>query len=288
VTAFDEWVGRTRSDHDLITPFPISAMTAVMERGASGPETGHLTAGAPVPPGWHWLFFKRAAHRADLGEDGHERRGGFLPPLPQPRRMWAGGRLRFGEPLRLGDTATRRSKILSVEEKTGRSGALVFVTVEHEVSTVRGVAVLEEQDLVYRGERDAGSPIPAGPPPPEDGHGIATFQTDPVTLFRFSALTFNGHRIHYDHPYATGIEGYPGLVVHGPLLALLLLDAASDRAAAAEQQGAMTNFSYRAVAPVFCGEEIVLLGKADGEETGLWAATSERGVAMTATAAWGP
>ena len=283
MNSFDDWVGRTRADEDIVTPFPVRAMAAVLDR-----EAGNLAPGAPVPPGWHWLFFKRAARSANLGRDGHELRGGFLPPLTQPRRMWAGGRLRFGERLRVGDTATRRSTILSIEEKVGRSGALVFVTVEHEVRGGGGLAVVEEQDLVYRSARDAGAPTPSGPPPPGEAHRIAAFQTDAVTLFRFSALTFNGHRIHYDHPYATDTEGYPGLVVHGPLLALLLLDAASTHTTQSDKGGSMTSFSYRAVTPAFCDEEVELLGRDHGGTTQLWAATRERGVAMTATAAWAP
>lgn len=271
---FDEWVGRTRSVDDVLTAFPAHAMEAVLDRLPDDVEVG-----APLRSGRHWLYFNRATRASDLGPDGHDRRGGFLPPVPLARRMWAGGRLDFRDPLRLGEEATRRSTILSVDEKEGRSGALVFVTVQHEVSTSRGVAVLEEQDLVYRSERAAGSPIPPGPPPPTDARPLSTFTTDPVALFRFSALTFNGHRIHYDHPYATQTEDYPGLVAHAPLLALLLLDAASTR-------GSIATFSYRAVTPAFCGEDIVLLGRDRGGASEFWATTAERGISMSATAEW--
>ena len=269
------WVGRTRDEEDVLGLFPARGMAALLDRDA-----GSMVDGTPLPAGWHWLYFRPVVAAGSLGPDGHERRGSFLPPVPLERRMWAGGRLRFNQPLVLGESASRRSTIASVVEKEGRSGPLVFVTVKHEVRSERGLAVEEEQDLVYRnaGSRAA---APQGEPPSEAGDWTDAFTAGSVDLFRFSALTFNGHRIHYDHPYATGEEGYPGLVVHGPLIAMLLLDAATRREGVAPGR-----FDDRAVGPVFAAEEIHLAGRREGSETRLWAATAERGIAMNATADW--
>ncbi|MEZ4416393.1 MAG: MaoC family dehydratase N-terminal domain-containing protein [Gemmatimonadota bacterium] len=279
-----DWIGRTRSSTDLLAPFPARAMCALLDRDPAALDTG-----AALPDGWHWLYFHEPAPSSALGADGHERRGDFLPPVPLPRRMWAGGRLQFGPPLRLGQMAWRRSTIQTVEEKIGRSGPLVFVTVGHEVSVAEGPSVREEQDLVYRdpvpGEVPPRAPA-GGAAPPADARSIGSFATDPVALFRFSALTFNGHRIHYDQPYATGVEGYPGLVVHGPLLALLLLDGARRVARQTSATATVTRFSYRALSPVFCGERVLLHARemdGDSHTLELWAGT-DRSSAMAATA----
>ena len=276
-----DWVGRARSGEDLLSPFPARAMRALLDRPATD-----LLPGAPLPCGWHWLYFHRAARASELGADGHERRGSFLPPVPLPRRMWAGGRVRFPGTLRLGEEGTRRSTIQSVKEKLGRTGPLVFVTVQHEVTGADGVAVIEEQDLVYGVARIPGAPLPVGSPVPEEARPLGTFTADEVALFRFSALTFNGHRIHYDHPYATETEGYPGLVVHGPLLALLLLDAADGERARADEGARLTGFTYRAVSPAFCGEEITLSGRHVDGGIEVFAGTTNRGTCMTAMAEW--
>ncbi len=297
MSALDAWVGRTRRQRDTLGVFPARAMAALLDEPPDG-----LAVGASLSPGWHWLYFNRAVRRSGLGSDGHERRGGFLPPVPLPRRMWAGGRLRFGAPLSLGDDVTRTSTVLAVEEKEGGRGPLVIVTVEHRIENGLGGSVVEEQDLVYLGKRGSGDAVVRGPDAPEGAHAVGGFRTDPVTLFHFSALTYNGHRIHYDHPYATETEGYPGLVVHGPLLALLLLRAATSVRGTGAAAGNPTSFSYRAMSPVFCGEEILIsTGEADGPDghaggaagaarparaSAFWAATAARGVAMTATAEW--
>ncbi|MCH7891643.1 MAG: MaoC family dehydratase N-terminal domain-containing protein [Gemmatimonadetes bacterium] len=259
-------------------------MSAVLDRP---PEA--LGPGSPLPLAWHWLYFKPATRRSALGPDGHERRGDFLPPVPLPRRMWAGGRLRFLGTLRLGEAVQRRSTIATVRSKEGRSGPLVFVTVRHEIANEAGVAIEEDQDLVYRDGSGAGGGPPK--PPPEAAEWSESFMADAVTLFRFSALTFNSHRIHYDHRYVTEVEGYPDLVVHGPLIALLLLDAGSRRlegstggSLAGSTGGSPDSFSYRAVSPLFCGEEFTIAGRANPEgQTEVWAAHPERGLAMRAT-----
>jgi 3-methylfumaryl-CoA hydratase len=272
------WVGRERVEAGRLDLFPARGMAALLDR-----DPAALAEGDPLPPGWHWLYLNPATPRSRLGPDGHARRGGFLPPVALPRRMWAGGRLRFPRPLLLGERVERRSRILSVEEKQGSTGSLVRVTVAHEVRGEGGGAVEEEQDLIYREAARPGEPPRATPPLPAEAEWREAFLPDAVTLFRFSALTFNGHRIHYDHPYATGVEGYPGLVVHGPLTALLLLDAAARHAGRRPAA-----FRYRAVGPLFGDEPITLAGRAaagpDAAEA--WAAGPSGTVATRAEVEW--
>ena len=272
------WVGREEVQPDVLDPFPARGMAALLDRGPDG-----LREGDELPECWHWLYFKTATRQSELGPDGHARRGGFLPPIPLPRRMWAGGRFRFHAPLVLGERAERRSRILAVEEKSGGTGPLVRVTVLHTLSGARGVAVEEEQDLIYREAPRPDAPRPRTRPAPEDVQWRERFVPDPVILFRFSALTFNGHRIHYDHPYATREEGYPGLVVHGPLIALLLLEAAKRRTGLRPR-----SFQYRALSPLFDHRPFSLAGRtADaGGPTDLWAVDPDGAVATQATVEW--
>ncbi|HZY03098.1 MAG TPA: MaoC family dehydratase N-terminal domain-containing protein, partial [Anaeromyxobacteraceae bacterium] len=206
------WVGREERRVDLVSPSHLAAWNATLDRDDPFPGDGD-----PAPPGFHWALFPPLTRQSELGPDGHPRRGGFLPPVPLPRRMWAGSRLRFHRPLRVGERVEQRSVVAKVEEKTGRAGPLVFVTVRHLVAGSTGTALEEEQDLVYRGIR---GPLPAPPvEPARPGAWRRRVVPDDVLLFRYSALTFNGHRIHYDRRYATAAEGYDGLVVHGPLIA---------------------------------------------------------------------
>ena len=230
-------------------------------------DPGAISEGDPLPLGWHWLYFRHALRSSRLAPDGHETRGTFMPDVDLPRRMWAGGTLRSLRPVSLGESAELRSEILNVAEKRGQSGRLVFVTAGHTVLQHGHPCVQEEQMIVYREPelRPAAStarPAAASPArPPADMHCMAvpewteTFLPTTVTLFQFSALTYNGHRIHYDHPYVTEREGYPGLLVHGPLTALLLLDAARRHAPAP-----VSSFRYRALAPLFVDEPITLAG----------------------------
>jgi 3-methylfumaryl-CoA hydratase len=276
MTDYSAWLGKERLENDVLGLFPARGMAALLDLD---PEV--MQPGVPLPLGWHWLYFKPVVRRSDLGDDGHERLGKFLPRIELPRRMWAGGVLTFVSELRLGDVVRRRSTIESIEEKTGRSGKLVFVTVRHRVETDRGLAVDEAQNLVYR---EAGS-VASSPPAAPEAAWSDPFSADSVTLFRFSALTFNGHRIHYDRPYATEVEGYPDLVVHGPLLALLLLGAAAHHGG---RQPA--RFAYRGVSPVFAGEAFRLEGAAPlpfgaAGETEAWVA-GPRGTIILATAGW--
>ncbi|HEY2561570.1 MAG TPA: MaoC family dehydratase N-terminal domain-containing protein, partial [Caldimonas sp.] len=208
------WLGRTEQRIDTISAAPLAGLSATLDRDDPAPANG-----TAVPPLWHWLYFLPAQRQSELGPDGHPRRGGFLPPVALPRRMWAGGRLRFERPLRVGEVATRDSRIADIATKDARSGPLVFVTVHHEISTPHGVALREEHDIVYRGLPAPGA-APATPAEaPRDETFARTIVPDDVLLFRYSALTFNGHRIHYDRRYVTEVEGYPGLIVHGPLIA---------------------------------------------------------------------
>ncbi|MGP1394641.1 MAG: FAS1-like dehydratase domain-containing protein [Inquilinaceae bacterium] len=274
-SVLNRWIGRQDAVTDVIDPRPARLMRGVVG-GGDGPD-----AGAALPPLWHWLYFLSAPPLDALGRDGHARLGGFLPPVALPRRMWAGGRLTFHRPIGIGDTAERRSEIVSVALKRGRAGPLCFVTVSHVVSVGGAPCLTEEHDIVYR---DAPKPGEApGPParPPTGALWARTVTPDPVMLFRYSALTFNGHRIHYDRLYCREVEGYPGLVVHGPLIATLLVAAAVEHT----PDRRLAGFSFRAVAPLFDTAPFVLKGR--GEEGGIvpvWAETPGGGLAMRAEA----
>lgn len=291
--AFADYIGRERVMEDTVTLERARKLSAALDL-----DPDELRSGAPLPFGWHWIYFHEPALRSALAEDGHERRGDFLPPIPLDRRMWAGGRLRFRGPIEIGATIRRTSTVRSIELKEGRSGSLAFVTVEHVLSDSSGIVLEEEQDIVYlnRAPQHPSSAPGEGPSvmeagAPEDrGEWRESVTLDEVTLFRFSALTFNAHRIHYDRRYAAEVEHYPDIVVHGPLIAMLLLGAGSrwaeERLGRSPRIGSV-DFRYRALQPVFCNEAIDLCGLAtDGEASGpsieLWAGRNTRGVAMRA------
>jgi len=271
-----DWIGRTESKTDVATAWPAAALSATLDRQDPEPAPGDN-----LPPGWHWLYFLEAKPASELGPDGHPRRGGFLPPVPLPRRMWAGGRIGFKRPLRIGETLRRDSEILSVEPKSGKTGSLVFVTVRHTVSGGSEVAVVEEHDIVYREAATPGSPQPAGKPAPASATWHRDIAPDPVLLFRFSALTFNGHRIHYDLDYVRDEEGYPGLIVHGPLQTILMLDLCRREASTPVRK-----LDYRAMHPVFHNERFTVNGNpsADGSTADLWTANGAGSYAMRGTA----
>ncbi|QHI96860.1 acyl-CoA dehydrogenase [Xylophilus rhododendri] len=276
------WAGRAETASDLITAFPVTGLAATLDR-----EDGAFLAQDPaaeLPPLWHWLYFLPQHRQDELGEDGHARRGGFLPPVPLPRRMWAGGRLKWqaDNPLRLGQAVERRSRILSVAHKAGRSGELMFVTVGHEVHNPQGLALSEEHDIVYRAAAQPGETAPP-PTPAETGAAWRRgLSADPVMLFRYSALTFNGHRIHYDRSYVTGVEGYPGLIVHGPLIATLLVDLLHRHAPGRRLLG----FDFRAVRPTFDIHPFAVNGQPsdDGRTVRLWGQDHQGFLTMQATA----
>ena len=242
---------------DRIDPWPMGAFAALLDQPP--PEA--------LPPLWHWFSFLDAPPQAELGEDGHPADGHFLPPIPDRRRMFAGGRLEFHAPLRLGADVVRRTRLTSVTPKSGRTGDLLFVTVRSEFESDGGLAVVEEQDIVYRQQAAGAAPArpaelpPAEEPAPADGPWRVALAPDPRVLFRFSALTYNTHRIHYDQQYASDVEGYPGLVVHGPLLALLLLEL--PRRTAPERR--VTAFEYRLQRPAFAGRPVLAEGVPDDD-----------------------
>ena len=275
------WVGRQQTRHDRIVVPPLQALAATLD----WPDAPWVD-GTPLLPLWHWLFFLPLHRASELGPDGHARRGGFLPPLPLPRRMWAGGRLEFHAPLRVGDAVERRSTIEAVSLKTGRSGPLAFVTVRHAVHAggAPDPALVEWHDIVYRPARRPGDPEPPPrhPPQAEGTDWQRALTPDEVLLFRYSALTFNGHRIHYDRRYVTEVEGYPGLVVHGPLVITLLLDLLRRRMPAAD----LAALRYQAVRPCFDGRLLRLNGRpsADGRSVALWAQDADGWLTMEAQA----
>ncbi|MDX1709794.1 MAG: acyl-CoA dehydrogenase [Rhodovibrionaceae bacterium] len=266
----------------MIDPLRASAMAATLEGTPAAPESAPKP-GDPLPPLWHWAYFWEVAAASGLGPDGHAARGDFLPPIELPRRMWAGSRVRFLRPLPVGVTAERISTVEKVEEKQGRSGPLAFVTVRHRVRFGRKDVIDEEHDIVYRGGTAAASG--ASQTPPAEPAWSAEVRPDPVLLFRYSALTFNGHRIHYDVDYARKTEGYPGLVVHGPLLASMMVGLA-----AAQGEGRpIERFAFRALAPVFDTAPFVVAGApaADGNsKIDLWVAGPEGALAMRGEAAF--
>jgi len=271
------WIGRTETVTDEIVAAQVAAMSATIDRDDPAPKSGD-----PLPPLWHWLFFMPRMRRSLLGRDGHPALGGFLPPVPLPRRMWAGGRLSWNVPLAIGATAEKVSTVCDVAVKEGKTGPLVFVTVRHELFQ-KGVSCLtEEHDIVYRGYDAPGAAKPKPLPPPGVPEFSRTVTPDPVLLFRYSALTFNGHRIHYDRSFCTEEEGYPGLIFHGPLTATLLVDLVRERFPGAE----IRSFAFRAVSPLFDTAPFSIHGcktpqSDDGAYT-LWAQNPEGALAMQA------
>ncbi len=239
---FKQWIGRTETACDDLTVAPILAMSAMLDK-----ESQAYAEGDQLPPLWHWLFFLNPAKQSNLAKDGHPERGGFLPPIPLPRRMWAGSRFDFHHPLCIGENISRQSTIKNITFKEGRSGKLAFVCVRHEISNLHGLAISEEHDIVYRSHAPADTSPSLSKPAPQNCDFSKSVNPDPVLLFRYSALTFNGHRIHYDRDYVTQEEGYPGLIVHGPLLATLMVELFVDRFP--EKQ--LTKFEFTALEPVF-------------------------------------
>ena len=271
------WQDRREAAEDVVTASRVAAMAATLDRDDPPPAPGDA-----LPPPWHWMFCVPVARQSALGPDGHPARGGFLPPVPLPRRMWAGGRLAFPGALRVGDRVRRESRVVSVDHKRGRTGDLVFVLVRHEFHGPTGLALTEEHDIVYRDLPVPGAPGPAPVPAPQDAEWARTVVPDDVLLFRYSALTFNGHRIHYDRRHATMAEGYPGLIVHGPLIATLLVDLLRR-----ERPGAhIAAFEFRAVKPLFDIAPFAVCGRPDpdGRTVRLWARDAEGSLAMDAKA----
>ena len=273
----DEWIGKSEIRTERISPFPSNALAATLDRDDPG-----YCDGTPLPPLWHWIHFLQLFKLSDAGYDGHAALGGFLPPVPLPRRMWAGSRLTFHAPLPIGRELKKISTIKSVKAKTGRSGKLVFVTVGHQVFDGSTLGVDEEHDIVYRDEPNADAPDTVPSQAPDDCDFSRVIDPDPVLLFRYSALTFNGHRIHYDQPFCVSSEGYKGLVVHGPLLATLLLDLLRRE----KPDATVHSFEFRALATVFDNETFSVHGVADGDGKTfqLWVRRQDGALAMNASA----
>jgi 3-methylfumaryl-CoA hydratase len=271
------WIGKAETTTDQLTPQPMAGLAATLDIEAPQPS-----AGAAVPPLGHWLYFLDPHRMSDLAPDGHAKLGAFLPPIPLPRRMWAGSRFEFVRELRVGERYTRTSTIKDVQQKTGRSGELVFVTIRYEIANEDGVGLTEEQDLVYRGDAKAGESSRAPQAASTDAQWERAVHPSDVLLFRYSALTFNAHRIHYDRRFAMEAEGYPGLVVHGPLIATLLLDLLRRNVPGAH----VARFEFRAVSPLFDTAPFRLCGKSgtDGKSVSLWAVGPGDALAMSASA----
>ncbi|MGB3042537.1 MAG: MaoC family dehydratase N-terminal domain-containing protein [Xanthobacteraceae bacterium] len=274
-----QWIGRTEEASDIVSAQLVKALRATLFLDIGEPKPGDA-----APFTTHWCLAQPVYPMSMLGPDGHPTRGGFLPPVPLPRRMWAGGELQFIEPLRVGDEATRASRIADVTVKSGSTGTLCFVSVEHTISTARGVAIRERQDIVYRemptGGKNAAPAKPAAAPPAAKHR--QTHISDPVLLFRYSALTFNGHRIHYDRDYVTKVEGYPGLIFHGPMQAALLVEFAAHLHGGT----APKKFSYRGLQPLFEGGEFSVNANEVAEGLDIWVANADGAPTMRGTASW--
>ena len=269
-----QWVGKSEERLDRIAAFPANALAATLDR-----DDPPFVDGMELPPLWHLIYCIPTTRASGLGHDGHAARGGFLPPVPLPRRMWAGGRFTFHRPMRIGDTVRRTARVQAVEEKRGRTGPLVFVNARFDFAGSDGLAMTEERDIVYREQQASDVPPKMAPDTAEWERAITP---DPVLLFRYSALTFNGHRIHYDPGFAIDEEGYPGIIVHGPLIATLLVDLLRREQPMAELRA----FTFRAVMPLFAPHPFSVCGtpNPDGKTVKLWARDETGRLAMEATA----
>jgi len=281
INHLQEWLGKTESLEDTVTAAPVKALSATLDRPDPAPSKGSF-----LPELWHWLYFLPHARQSEIGPDGHPQRGGFLPPVPLPRRMWAGSRVQWLAPLLIGDEIKRFSKIESVTHKAGRTGDLIFVLVKHEISNQHGLALVEEHDIVYRDAPGLDDKPVAATPAPTNAKWSKTITPDDVLLFRYSALTFNGHRIHYDRQYVTEVEGYPGLIVHGPLIATLLVDLVRQSIPECK----LKSFEFRAIRPTFDIHSFKVSARPDlekdpsGKTISIWAEDHQGWLTMQATA----
>lgn len=273
-----DWIGQKESGVDDVTVPLVERLAATLDLDEAPKE------GEPLPAGWHSVLFPRVVRQSQIGPDGHPQRGDFLPPVPLPRRMFAGRRVAFHDDLRVGDRARKESEIVNVTIKQGRSGQMVFVTARHSIFSPRALAIVEEQDIVYRDEPDPNAPKPAPTQAARTAAWTRPFLPEPVVLFRYSALTFNGHRIHYDYPYVTQVEGYPGLVMNGGLTTLLASELARTRSGRR-----LKSMSSRNVRPLFAGHEFTVCGEpsADGAAAKLWVADHEGALCFSAEIEFG-
>ncbi|MBM3487002.1 MAG: acyl-CoA dehydrogenase [Alphaproteobacteria bacterium] len=274
----DTWVGRQKVDRGHVAAYPADMLNATLDR--NDPRLG---ADDPIPPGWHIMYFPELVMLGETGRDGHARLGGFLPPIPLERRMWAATSMMFHRPLKVGESVTRTTTIREIAPKDGGTGPLVFVTVRNEIAGDKGdLATTEDHTTVYRGPAESSAAAP--PPRPAPGKAVwkRTIHPSSVLLFRFSALTMNSHRIHYDREYTTKVEGYPGLLVHGPLTMTLLLDLFRRE----KPKATLKTFKVRAVSPLYDTADYTVEGEpgADGKSARLWAMSGAGALAMQADA----
>ncbi len=275
---YSNWIGRTRDISDSMAPEQLQRLEALMD---GDPKA--VTTGTNIRSCGHWVYFNLPVLQSELGVNGHERQGDFLPPVELPVRMWAGGHLKFKKPLRTSVPAEKKSTILNIEEKEGSSGKLCFLTIRHQVSARRAVAIDEEQVLVYRQESEEGAHPIRTEPLDIDPDWSKTVQPDSVQLFRFSALTFNSHRIHYDQEYAREVEGYPNILVHAPYLVMMVIDAFST----GHDGKKISSLEYEAVGPVYLGEELTISGKSvENTKTALRVHGPEGKLAMKVKIDW--
>ena len=259
MSELNDWIGRSRRSQAYLDPWPAAALHATLGLAGAAPESGD-----ELPPLWSWLYFLDVVPTGELGEDGHPQKGGFMPPVELPRRMWAGSRVEFHAPLEVGRSYERVSTVTDISAKSGRTGRLCFVTVDHEIGDRDGVAVRERQTVVYR-EPPAPGAAPPAQSPAQAAEWRSAWSADQRLLFRYSALTFNTHRIHYDEPYAMGVEGYAGLVVHGPLQATLMVQLAREQC-----DSRLASFEFQGKQPLFAGQPFEVCGAPDGDEVALW------------------
>ena len=273
---YQAWVGKRSSTKALVTAYQADALTATLDRDDPPYKEGDV-----IPPGWHLFYIREVVKLRDTAEDGHPKRGDFLPPIDLPRRMWAGTKATYHKPIHVGENISNVTTIESVTPKVGKTGQLVFLKLKNEISGENGIATTELQDVVYREEARPGAAAPEPPPPPGEALWRRTIHPSSVLLFRYSALTMNSHRIHYDRTYVTEVEKYPGLLVHGPLTFTLLLDLFRRE----NTDKTLKSFSVRAVSPIYDTHDFVVEGSPDGENGAtLWALNHEGRLAMSAEA----
>ena len=273
---YQAWIGKQSSTRALVTAYQADALTATLDRDDPPYKEGDV-----IPPGWQLFYIREVVKLRDTAEDGHPKRGDFLPPIDLPRRMWAGTRATYHKPIHVGENISNVTTIESVTPKVGKTGQLVFLKLKNEISGEDGLATTELQDVVYREEAQPGVAAPEPPPPPGEAVWKRTIHPSSVLLFRYSALTMNSHRIHYDRTYVTEVEKYPGLLVHGPLTFTLLLDLFRRE----NTDKTLKSFSVRAVSPIYDTHDFVVEGSPDGENAAtLWALNHEGRLAMSAEA----
>ena len=268
-----EWTNKTTEAEDTIRLQPANFMEATLNRPPK------LKEGDNLPPLWHWVYFLEAKPESDLGRDAHPKKGDFLPPIQLPRRMWAGGRFTFYNDLIIGEKAKKITTIKKIAEKEGSAGPLCFITLEHKIYSKDEISIIEEQDLVYLQDQQGSKSLPLAQNNVEKADFSQEIHPSAILLFRYSALTFNGHRIHYDLDYAKNVEGYDGLVFHGPLTATLLLDLALK-----ERKQPIKKYSFRGIAPLSNLDCFWIEGKSEDNTAILWARRKDGVVAMKAKA----